>query len=156
MYTTGVCAKCVSDLYSVLQIKKVDCWFFINSILKPIGENEVPRLYSGEEQKAVLHFDRVWSHTTLEVHGWFDAQNVKYIWREEWLSNSPDFSPMDFSLNGIFEQVLFGKKATGLDGFKRFAREVWAGFPVEACINTMKAWPGREKDDGESGVSHRK
>jgi methylphosphotriester-DNA--protein-cysteine methyltransferase len=150
MYAAGVCAKGVTDLYFVPPTTKVDRWFFINSILKPIVEKDIPRLYPGEEHKVVLHFDSAGSHTTPEVYAWLDERNVKYIRKEEWLSNSPDLSPMDFGPNGIFKQILFGKKATGLDGLKRVARQVWAGFPLATCVNTMKSWPGRVKKMIES------
>jgi hypothetical protein len=50
---------------------------------------------------------------------------------------------MNFGPNGIFQQILFGKKASGLDRLKRVARQVWAGFPLATCVNTMKSWPGR-------------
>jgi hypothetical protein len=98
----GVCAKSLTDLYCVPPTTKVDRWFFINSILKPIVEKDIPGLYPGEEYKAVLHFDSAGSHTTPEAYSWLDERYVKYTRREEWLSNSPDLSPMDFGPNRIF------------------------------------------------------
>jgi hypothetical protein len=65
---------------------------------------------------------------TPKVYGWLDERNVKYIRREERLSNSPDLSFIDFGLNWIFKQILFGKETNELDGLKRVARQVWAGY----------------------------
>jgi hypothetical protein len=146
----------VTDLYFVPPTTKVDRWFFINSILKLIVEKDIRRLYPGEEHKVVLHFDSAGSHTTPEVYSWLDERNVKYIRKEEWLSNSSDLSHMEFGPNGIFKQILFGKKATGLDGLKQVARQVWADLPLATCVNTMKSWPGRVKKMIESGLSDRK
>jgi hypothetical protein len=123
MYAVGVCSKGVTDLYFVPPTTRVDCWFFIHSILKPIVKKDILRLYPGEEHKVVLHFDSAGSHTTPEVYGWFNERNVKYIWKEEWLSNSLDLSPMDFSLNGIFKQILF--LISSLDRLKKILQEEW-------------------------------
>jgi hypothetical protein len=83
MYAAGVSAKDLTDLYFFSPTTKVDSWFFINSILKPIVENYIPRLYPGEIHKVVLHFDSSGRHTTPEVYSWPDERNIKYIQREE-------------------------------------------------------------------------
>jgi hypothetical protein len=157
MYAARVCAKGVTDLYFVLPATKDDRWFFINSILKPIVEKDISRLYSGEEHNVVLHFDSAGSHTTMEVYSWLDERNVKYIWREEWLSNSPDLSPMGFGPNEIFQQILFGKKASRLDGLKVGCASSLCGFPFRNLCQHHKvlAW-SCEKDDKKSGLSDRK
>jgi hypothetical protein len=79
MYTAGVYAKCVTDMYFVPPATKVDCWFFINSILKQIVEKDIPLLYPGEEHNVVLHFDSTGSQTTPKVYGRLEKQNVMYI-----------------------------------------------------------------------------
>lgn len=73
----------------------------MNKILKPIVEKDLPRLYSGEEKKVILHFDSAPSHTTPAVYKWLDTRKVKYIRKEDWMSNSPDLSSMDYGPNGI-------------------------------------------------------
>jgi hypothetical protein len=82
---------------------KVNRWVFIE---KPIVENDISRLYSGEEHKVVIHFDSTGSHTTPEVYQWLDERKVKYIKRNEWHSNSPDLSPMDYGPNRIFTGIM--------------------------------------------------
>jgi transposase len=143
MYAAGVSARGVTGMYFVPSNVKVNRWVFIEEFLKPIVENDIPRLYPGEEHKVVIHFDSAGSHTTPEVYQWLDERKVKYIKREEWLSNSPDLSPMDYGPNGIFKGIMGGRKPTTLDGLMRTARQVWKEFPLETCYNTTAAWSDR-------------
>jgi hypothetical protein len=143
MFAAGVSSKGVTGIYFVPPTSKVDHVFFINEILKPIVEKDIPRLYPGEEQKVILHFDSATSHTTPEVYEYLDHHNVKYIRKEEWLSNSPDLSPMDYGPNGIFKELMFWKKPKDLNGLKRNARQVWKKFLLSTCYNVMKSWRGR-------------
>jgi hypothetical protein len=101
MFAAGVSSRGVTGLYFVPQTIKVDHLFFVNKILKSIVEKDIPRLYPGEERKVILHFDSATSHTTPAVYQYLDDHNVKYIRKEEWMSYSPDSSPMDYGPNGI-------------------------------------------------------
>jgi hypothetical protein len=104
MFAAGICANGKTGIYFVLLTTKVDRWFFIDKILKPIVKRDKPRLYPGEESFVCLHFDSAGSHTTPEVYDWLDAHGVRYIKREEWMAKSPDVSPMDFGINGILKK----------------------------------------------------
>jgi hypothetical protein len=59
------------------------------------------------------------------------------------MANSPDLSPMDFGMNGIFKKLIFKKKTSTLDGLKPAARRVWADLDFSFCYNTMASWKGR-------------
>jgi len=52
---------------------------------------------------------------------------------------------MDYGLNGIFKQIMFGKKALTLDGLKKVGHQVWANFSLQTCSYTMTAWGERLK-----------
>ena len=79
---------------------------------------------------------------------------MKYIKKGEWLSNSPDLSPMDFGINGIFKGILYAKKTSTLDGLKSAARRVWVDFPLAHCYNTMASWGKRVKNMIENKGFH--
>jgi hypothetical protein len=143
MFAAGVCARGVTGIYFVPPTCKVDRWFFIEHILKPVVEIDIPRLYPKNRKKVILHFDSAGSHTTPEVYAWLDERKVKYIRKEEWLSNSPDLSPMDYGPNGIFKRMMFEKKTKTLAGLMKVAKKVWAAFPLATCYNTMAAWGER-------------
>lgn len=140
MYAAGVSARGVTGIYFVPPTTKVNQKFFINKILKPIVERDIPRLYPGEEHKVILHFDSASSHTTPAVYQWLKDRKVKFIGKEDWLSNSPDMSPMDYGANGIFKKMMFATKPKDLFGLERCARRVWKEFPLATSHSIMKGW----------------
>ena len=103
MFAAGVCARGVTDMYFVPDKSKVNQEFFMNYILKPIIERDIPRLYPGEEKKVILHFDSAFSHTTPAVYALLKKAQVQYIDKENWTSNSPDLRPMDYGCNGFLK-----------------------------------------------------
>jgi len=68
MFAAGISARGKTGMYYVPPKVKVDRWFFIDHILTPIWEKDIPRLYPGEEHKVVLHFDSAPSHVTWETY----------------------------------------------------------------------------------------
>jgi hypothetical protein len=68
------------------------------------------------------------------------SRKVKYIPKQERMSNSPDLSPMDFGINSIFKNLLSEKKASTLDGMKRVMKQVWSKLPLGVQLRTMKIW----------------
>jgi AraC-like DNA-binding protein len=83
MFAAGVSSRGVTGLYFVPRTKKVDHFFFINKILEPIVQKDIPRLYPGEERKGILHFDFDTSHTTPAVYQYLDEHEVKHTKKEE-------------------------------------------------------------------------
>ena len=64
---------------------------------------------------------------------------------EDWCANSPDLSPMDYSINGIFKQGLWKRKAQDINGLKRAMRQEWSRISKELCVKTLKSWESRVK-----------
>jgi hypothetical protein len=62
----------------------------------------VPRLYGADKDKVTLHFDFARSHTTKLTYEWLDAHGINCIMKDEWVANSPEFSPMDISKKRMF------------------------------------------------------
>jgi len=68
----GLSSKEIIRLYFVVPTSKVDQLFFFNKILKPIVEKNIPRLYLGEKQKVIPHFEPATSHTTPVIYEYLD------------------------------------------------------------------------------------
>jgi len=79
MHAAGVCAISVTSMYFVPSSCKVNRWFLINYILKPVVETDISRLYLKCQIRIVPHFDSAGSHTTKEVFNWLDEREIKYI-----------------------------------------------------------------------------
>ena len=143
MFTAGICSRGKTRLYFVPDRTKVNRWYFINHVLRPIIKYDIPRLYPGEEHKVVLHFDSASSHTAPEVYQYLEENNQKYIHKDDWPPNSPDLALMDFAANGIIKQKLFRKNARQIPGLKRHLTQVWNNFPLSTCYKAMCGWSTR-------------
>jgi hypothetical protein len=88
--------------------------------------DDVSRLYGVNKDRVVLRFDSARSHTAKVTYDWLDAHVVKYITKDEWPANSPDLSPMDYSINGIFKRHLRKRKAFSLRGLIRVRKDEWS------------------------------
>ena len=65
--------------------------------MKPMVLFDIPKLYGADVGKVILHMDSAPSHTSRVVYKWLDSNGIKYFTKEQWLANSPEVSPMDFS-----------------------------------------------------------
>jgi hypothetical protein len=110
MFATGVPSRDVTGLYFVPKTSKLDRLFFIDKILKAFVGKDIPRLYQGDARKIIFDFNSATLHTTPAVYQYLDNHNMNYIRKEEWMTNSPDQSPMHYGPNGIFEDSMFWKK----------------------------------------------
>jgi histone H3/H4 len=145
MFAAGICARGPTKMYSIPQNTKMNRWVFIEKVLKPIVEKDIPRLYPGEEHKVVVHFDSASSHVAEDTYQWLRDNHVNFIHKGKWLANSPDVSPMDYGAIGILKRKLFRMKATSVVGLKRHVTRLWNAFPVTTCYKIMSIWEGRVK-----------
>ena len=102
---------------------------------------DVPRLYRKEAHKVVLHMDSAPSHTDPKTTEWLDANGLKYISKEEWLSDSPE--PMDFFANGYLKSKLKRAQYKTLDGMLRCAKDEWNKIPLELFQKALASWSKR-------------
>ncbi len=143
MVTMGICMRGKTSLYMVPSKVKMNHELFINDVLEPLFKNDVPRLYPGEEHKVILHMDSASSHTDWHVVEWLKNRKINFIPKEDWMSNSPDLSPMDYAINGIFKKKCNKHHGKSMAQLVSIAKRVWKDFDLGMIINTLKAWPGR-------------
>jgi hypothetical protein len=95
------------NLYELMVPSKVkmDHELFIDLVWKPLVEKDIPRLYRGEERKAILYMDSAGAHIHENFIHWLIDSKIKFIPTEERMSNSPDLSPMDYAVNSIFRGI---------------------------------------------------
>ena len=94
---------------------------------------------------AVLHHDSAPAHKAAATVQWLESHGYNFIPEEDWCANSPDLSPMDYSINGIFKQGLWKRKAQDINGLKRAMRQEWSRISKELCVKTLKSWEFRVK-----------
>ena len=96
-------------------------------VLKPLLENKIPRLLGEDANSAVLHHDSARAHTAAAPVQWPEI-SACFIPARDWLAYSPNLSPMDYSVNGIFKRRLWKRKARCVKWPKQYASTVnWSG-----------------------------
>ena len=103
MVAMGVSMRGQTGLYTVPSNVKINGKVFIDRVLKPLFKIDVPRLYPGEERKVTLHMDATSGHFSKPVLKWLKENKITYIPKQDWPSDSPNLSPMDFGMNGMFK-----------------------------------------------------
>ncbi len=145
MFVGGICSRGVTKLRFILPGAKINSDYYIQHFLKPLVEEDIPKLFPGEEHLVIVHQDSAPAHASKKTQEWLRNCPVQFIPKEDWMGNSPDLAPMDYGINGIFKQALFGRKAKTLKGLKRVMVEEWKRIPFEKIENTINAWPKRVK-----------
>jgi hypothetical protein len=141
MFTAGYGWFGPTRHYVVPPKAKINAETFIEWILKPMMLEDVPRLYGANKDKVILHFDSARSHTAKLTYDWLDAHGINYITKDEWLTNSPELSPMDYFANGYFKSQLKKRKYRTMNGMLKAADEEWRKIPLEMFRNSLKSWP---------------
>jgi len=65
------------------------------------------------------------AHTAKKTYQWLDEREIKYISKENWMANSPDLSPCDYAVNGIFKKKIAGKTAKCENALERVVKREW-------------------------------
>jgi len=154
MFFAGISSRGVTKLRFIEPGAKINSDYYIEHCLKPLFEDDIPRLFPGEEHKVVFHQDSAPAHASKKTQKWLADSGINFIPAAEWMGNSPDMAPMDFSINGIFKWKLFDKAASSILGLKRVMTTVWSGLSRELCVKTLKSWPKRVKMMILSGGLH--
>lgn len=143
MFFGGICWNGTTTLRFIDPGAKINSDYYIEHCLKPLIEEDVPRLYPGEERKVILHQDSAPAHASKKTQEYLRNSGIKFIPAEEWMGNSPDLAPMDFGVNGKYKRELFEKEANTLLGLKRVMKTVWDGLDLNFIRNTLLSWPKR-------------
>ena len=85
------------------------------------------------------------AHTAAATVQWMESFGYFFIPVQDRPANSPDLSPMDCSVNGIFKRRLWKRKARSVKRLKRAMRQKWSNVSVDLCVKTLSAWESRVK-----------
>ena len=139
MCAMGVSMRGQTGLYTVPSNVKINGQVFIDHVLKPLFKKDVPRLYPGEERKVILHMDAATAHFSKVVVEWLNKNHITYIPKQDWLANSPDVSPMDYGMNGMFKARCARKKASTASELVKVAKAEWKKIELVKIQNTLRA-----------------
>ena len=104
---------------------KINQEYYFDKLLTPLFESDIPEMFAGRKYKPLFHHDNAPAHSGKKTQAYLENSEFDYIPWQDWLGNSPNMSLVDFCVNGIFKQNLFGRHPTTLEGQKRVAIEAW-------------------------------
>jgi hypothetical protein len=132
MFVAGIRSVGHTTLCFVPLNSKVNSWFCVNKLLKPIFEKDIPRMFCSRAHLVVLHHDSVPAHKASATVQWLEANNYKFIPAGDWPANSSDLSLMDYAMKRIFKHRLW-KKTRNLAGLMRAMKEGWKNISKTLC-----------------------
>lgn len=134
---------------------KINANIYIDTVLKPLVEKEIPRLYGSVSCDVWIHHDAAPSHTVKKTQTY--AREMKEKFGTELISNddipvkSPDISPLDFFGFGFLKQKLFSRRATTLDGLWKILQKLWMEIPMDLVEKVFDSWKRRCRDLHKKG-----
>ena len=103
-------------------------------VLKLLFSKDIPRLFGKDTKFAVLHHESAPAHKAAATVQWLESHGYSFIFEQDWCVNSPDLSPMNYSINRIFEQGLWKRKAQDINRLKRAMRQELSRISKEFCV----------------------
>ncbi|OQV15192.1 hypothetical protein BV898_10576 [Hypsibius exemplaris] len=129
IFVAGISARGTTAIRFVPPRTKVNSDFYVKRVLKPIFKKDIPRLDGKDARSVVLYHDSAPSHTALDTVRFL--QKSKYRYSKRGLAQqSPDLSPMDYSINSIFKRKLWKHKTKNLAGLIRAMKREWSNISV--------------------------
>ena len=157
MVVGAICGRGVLPLIKVPAKSKINAQNYIDFVLKPLLEVEIPKLYPGEVNKVFVHHDKATSHTASLTTKYAEdlkrRLGITIISKNDIPVKSPDTSPMDFFAFGYLKQKLFSRRARTLDGVWKVCQKEWNQIPSEMISKVFASWKRRlltvSKKNGE-------
>lgn len=111
----------------------------LEAVLKPWANKHFGRRpWTFQQDSAPAHKARV-------NQEWLRNNVPHFISSSEWLSNSPDANPLDFSVWGILKSKVGTKRYTSIDHLKQALRREWAKIPQSYFRAACDSFLGRLK-----------
>lgn len=158
MVVGAITGRGVLPLVKVPPNVKINSQYYIESVLKPLLEDSLPKLYPGELHKIFVHHDKASSHTSRRTAQYAtDLKNrlgISIISNEEIPVKSPDASPFHFYGFGYLKQRIHHRKATTLDGAWKLLKEEWNKVTPETVKKVFDSWKRRLRMIARSNGEH--
>lgn len=126
---------------------KVNSRYYIDSVLAPLIDQDLPALYPGEMHKVVIHHDKASSHTSRETQQYLQQKSLEV--GISWLANedipvkAPDASPLDFYGFGFLKQKLSRRRPKTVEGLWKVLNEVWSTVSLQDIKKVYDSWKRR-------------
>lgn len=147
MIVGAITGRGVLPLIRVLPNAKINANYYVNNVLRPLIEEELPKLYPDDLNKVFIHHDKCSSHTAFKTQQYLEDVSqrlgVSVIRNEEIPVKSPDVSPLDFFGFGFLKQRLFPRRVKTLYGLWKVCKQEWFGISPELVVKVFNNWKKR-------------
>lgn len=135
-------------LFKVPNNVKVNSNYYVEQVLKPLIEVQLPKLYPGEMNKVFLHHDKCTSHVSKNTTQYLECARLRYqignIKKNDIPVKSPDGSQLDFFGFGHLKQQL-SRTRVATDGLWKRARELSLDITPELVGRVNHSWKVRSR-----------
>ncbi|OWA55294.1 hypothetical protein BV898_19677 [Hypsibius exemplaris] len=114
VFVAGISAKGPTAIRFVPPRTKVNSDFYGKHVLKPLFKKDIPPLYGKQARSVALHHNSDAAHTALITVRSLQDNNYQFFSAADWPSNTPDLSPMDYTISGMFKRRLWKHKIKNL------------------------------------------
>ena len=111
----------------------------LKAVLKPWADKHFGR------RPWTFQQDSAPSHKARVNQEWLKNNVPHFISSTEWLANSPDANPLDFSVWGILKEKVGTKRYTSIEHLKQALRREWAKIPQNHLRAACDGFLGRLK-----------
>jgi hypothetical protein len=147
MVVGGLSGRGVLPLIRVPPKVKVSAQWYIDFVLIPYLEVEVPKLYGRDTSKVIVHHDAASSHTAKLTQAYArdlkDRTGITIIMNDEIMVKSPDAAPLDFFGFGYLKRRAFTRRATTSAGLWKILKEEWNNIDRGMIERVYSSWKKR-------------
>lgn len=147
MAVGAMTGKGILPLHKIPGSTKVNSDYYIAKVLKPIIEQQLPKLYKNELHKVVIHHDQASSHMSNATEAYAaeikEKLGVTILFKEDIPVKGPDVSPLDFFGFGYIKQRFNCHKKMTLDGAWKALKSEWNKVSAATCKRVIESWKRR-------------
>jgi len=147
MIVTGFCYEGKLSIRRIPKKTKINSIYYQDNVLKPLFEEEIPKLYGNRSNCVYLNHDKASSHTSRSTAIFLEnicaRTGINVIPFSHIPVKSPDASPMDFCVFGLLKRSIAKRKATTIEGLWKVVLEEWDLLDLGVLRKALLSWKVR-------------
>jgi len=121
--------------------ERINSKTYCQKILRPLRDRWGPALFG--DNNWTYQQDSAGPHASKETQDWCHANFTDFIEKDDWPSNSPDLSPLDYCIWGILKAKACATRHTNLKNLKKSLRREWNKIDLDVVRKCIDDFPKR-------------
>ena len=140
MVSVGVSKLGKTDLVFVQPGAKINSVYYCENVLEQGLLPDISRISSND---FVFQQDGAPAHRSRYTVAYLRSHVPEFIEPENWPPNSPDLNPVDYSVWGALQQMVYRHKISDMDHLKRVLIDCWAQLSQDTLNRAIDQLPQR-------------